>query len=140
VRIQPLQSETELNYLDYVLRNRERVDKLSNGRFAYVHVPDMGAAGIREFIKWYYGQVRKDGLILDDRNNGGGNVSQMLIERIVPDRPRAQLALVRPPPVVGKKPEPKVEPKPERPVRVRERPPEKPTDDRDATLDPFKTK
>jgi tricorn protease len=82
VRIQPLQSEVDLNYLDYVLRNRERVDKLSNGRFAYVHVPDMGENGIREFIKWYYGQVRKDGLILDDRNNGGGNVSQMLIERL----------------------------------------------------------
>jgi tricorn protease len=42
----------------------------------------MGDDGIREFIKWYYGQVRKDALIVDDRNNGGGNVSQMLIERL----------------------------------------------------------
>lgn len=82
VKIRPITTETELNYLEFVLRNRERVDKLSGGRLAYVHIPDMGEDGIREFIKWYYGQVRKDGLIVDDRNNGGGNVSQMLIERL----------------------------------------------------------
>jgi tricorn protease len=42
----------------------------------------MGADGIREFIKWYYPQIRKDGLIVDVRANGGGNVSRMLIERL----------------------------------------------------------
>jgi len=82
VVVNPIRSESELYYLDFVLRNRERVDRLSNGRLAYVHIPDMGEDGIREFIKWYYGQVRKDGLIVDDRNNGGGNVSQMVIERL----------------------------------------------------------
>jgi tricorn protease len=45
-------------------------------------VPDMGAAGIREFIKWYYPQLQKEGLIVDVRANGGGNVSRMLIERL----------------------------------------------------------
>jgi tricorn protease len=82
VTVNPITSEADLFYLQWVLKNRERVDQLSGGRFAYVHVPDMGADGIREFIKWYYGQVRKEGLIIDDRNNGGGNVSQMLIERL----------------------------------------------------------
>lgn len=82
VVFRPRRSETDLFYLDWVLGNRERVDKLSDGRLAYVHVPDMGEDGIREFIKWYYGQTRKHGLIVDDRNNGGGNVSQMLIERL----------------------------------------------------------
>jgi tricorn protease len=78
----PVTSETDLFYLDFVLRNRARVDELSGGRIAYLHLPDMGADGIREFIKWYYGQTRKEGLIVDDRNNGGGNVSQMVIERL----------------------------------------------------------
>lgn len=82
VIVNPIRSETELHYLDFVLRNRERVEQLSGGRLAYVHIPDMGEDGIREFIKWYYGQARKDGLIVDDRNNGGGNVSQMVIERL----------------------------------------------------------
>jgi tricorn protease len=42
----------------------------------------MGSNGIREFIKWYYPQIRKEGLVVDVRGNGGGNVSQMLIERL----------------------------------------------------------
>src|SRR5579871_3783513 len=54
----------------------------SNGCVGYIHIPDMGAAGIREFIKYYYPQIRKEGLIVDVRGNGGGNVSQMLIERL----------------------------------------------------------
>jgi tricorn protease len=82
VVFRPVTTETKLFYLDWVLGNRERVDRMSGGRLAYLHVPDMGADGIREFIKWYYGQVRKEGLVIDDRNNGGGNVSQMLIERL----------------------------------------------------------
>jgi tricorn protease len=42
----------------------------------------MGANGIYEFIKWFYGQIRKEGLVIDVRGNGGGNVSSMLIERL----------------------------------------------------------
>jgi tricorn protease len=58
------------------------VDQLSNGKLGYLHIPDMGAAGIREFIKWYYPQLRKEGLVVDVRANGGGNVSRMIIERL----------------------------------------------------------
>jgi tricorn protease len=82
IRYQPLASETALLYLGWVRSNRARVDAMSNGRLAYIHIPDMGAAGLREFIKWWYPQVRKEGLIIDVRDNGGGNVSQMLIERL----------------------------------------------------------
>jgi tricorn protease len=82
VTFKPITTESDLWYLNWVADCRERVDKLSNGRVGYLHLPDMGAPGIREFIKWYYGQVRKEGLIVDVRHNGGGNVSQMVLERL----------------------------------------------------------
>ncbi|WP_428269301.1 S41 family peptidase [Haliangium sp.] len=82
VVVDPISSETDLIYLGWVRNNRRKVTEATNGRVGYLHIPDMGADGIREFIKWYYGQVRKEGLIIDVRGNGGGNVSQMLIERL----------------------------------------------------------
>jgi len=82
VTIVPISGESDLLYLDMVLTNRAKVDELSESRLGYLHLPDMGSAGIREFIKWYYGQIRKDGLVVDVRSNGGGNVSQMVIERL----------------------------------------------------------
>ena len=82
ISYRPITSEEKLIYFDWVAANRKRVDELSGGRIGYIHVPDMGADGIYEFIKWYYPQLRKEALIIDDRANGGGNVSQMLIERL----------------------------------------------------------
>jgi tricorn protease len=82
VSYRPIPDEQNLRYLDWVEGNREKVSKATGGRVGYLHVPDMGAAGIREFIKWYYPQLRKEGLIVDVRANGGGNVSRMLIERL----------------------------------------------------------
>ena len=82
VTYNPITSESDLNYLDWVNKNRRKVSELTNGRVGYLHIPDMGGPGIREFIKWYYGQIRKDGLVVDVRANGGGNVSRMIIERL----------------------------------------------------------
>ena len=82
VSYRPITDEQNLIYLDWVDDNREKVSKATNGRVGYLHVPDMGASGIREFIKWYYPQLRKEALIVDVRANGGGNVSRMLIERL----------------------------------------------------------
>jgi len=78
----PVTSEASLRYLSWVEGNRRKVDEMTDGRVGYIYIPDMGSDGIREFIKWYYGQIRKEGLIVDVRGNGGGNVSQMLIERL----------------------------------------------------------
>jgi tricorn protease len=82
VTFSPIASEENLIYLDWVEGNRRRVSELTGGRVGYLHVPDMGANGIREFIKWFYGQVPSEGLVIDVRANGGGNVSRMLIERL----------------------------------------------------------
>jgi tricorn protease len=82
VTFQPVFDESSLLYLDWVKGNLERVSKATDGRVAYLHIPDMGANGIYEFIKWFYPQIRKEGLIVDVRANGGGNVSQWIIERL----------------------------------------------------------
>ena len=82
IRYQPLASESALLYLAWITQNRAHVDQLSQGRLGYIHIPDMGEAGIREFIKWWYPQVRKEGLVVDIRDNAGGNISELLIERL----------------------------------------------------------
>lgn len=82
VLVKPIDDELPLNYLAWVEHNRAYVAKASNGEIGYVHIPDMGADGIREFIKNYFPQLRKQGLVVDVRDNGGGNVSAMIIERL----------------------------------------------------------
>ena len=82
VSYRPITDESKLIYLDWVDRNRRKVEQATGGRVGYIHIPDMGNDGIREFIKWYYPQLGKEGLVVDVRANGGGNVSRMLIERL----------------------------------------------------------
>jgi tricorn protease len=82
VSYKPITDEEKLVYLDWISTNRRKVDEATGGRVGYIHIPDMGNNGIREFIKWYYPQIRKEGLVVDVRANGGGNVSRMLIERL----------------------------------------------------------
>jgi tricorn protease len=82
VTYRPIFDESSLLYLDWVKGNLKKVTAATDGRVAYLHIPDMGADGIYEFIKWYYPQIRKEGLIVDVRSNGGGNVSQWIIERL----------------------------------------------------------
>ncbi len=82
VLFQPISDESKVRYLDWVEHNRRKVAETTQGRVGYMHIPDMGAEGIYEFIKWYYPQIRKEGLVVDVRSNGGGNVSQMLIGRL----------------------------------------------------------
>ena len=82
VSYRPITDESNLIYLNWINKNRRKVAEATGGRVGYIHIPDMGANGIREFIKWYYPQIRKEGLVVDVRANGGGNVSRMLIERL----------------------------------------------------------
>jgi tricorn protease len=82
IQYRPLATEGNLLYLEWVTRNRARVDAASGGRLGYLHLPDMEESGLREFIKGWYPQVRREGLIVDVRDNAGGDVSPMLIERL----------------------------------------------------------
>ena len=78
----PIANEHSLDYFDWVQGNLEKVEKATNGRVGYIHIPDMGIGGLNEFVRYFYPQFHKEGLIVDVRGNGGGNVSPMLIERL----------------------------------------------------------
>ena len=82
VAYRPITDESDLLYFGWVAANRAAVDRATAGRVGYLHIPDMGAPGAYEFVKWYYPQIRKEGLIVDVRSNGGGNISQWIIERL----------------------------------------------------------
>ena len=82
VVVKPIADESKLYYLDWVQTNIKKVDKATDGKVGYLHVPDMGVNGLNEFVKYFYPQLRKKALIIDVRGNGGGNVSPMLIERL----------------------------------------------------------
>ncbi len=78
----PIDDEQPLYYYTWVQNNIEKVNKATNGKVGYLHIPDMGVGGLNEFVKYYYPQLRKDALIIDVRGNGGGNVSPQIIERL----------------------------------------------------------
>jgi tricorn protease len=74
--------DRSLRYANWVDSNRRTVDELSGGALGYVHVPDMDSEGLIEFSRTFYAQLRKKGMIVDIRDNGGGWVSQMILARI----------------------------------------------------------
>ncbi|MDL2251857.1 PDZ domain-containing protein [Odoribacter sp. OttesenSCG-928-J03] len=83
VLVTPLAEEGDLYYYNWVQNNIRKVSEATNGEVGYIHIPDMGVAGLNEFVKHYYPQLNKKALIIDDRGNGGGNVSPMLTERLL---------------------------------------------------------
>lgn len=83
VLVTPLEDESQLYYYNWVQNNIRKVNEATNGQVGYIHIPDMGVAGLNEFVKHYYPQLGKKALIIDDRGNGGGNVSPMITERLL---------------------------------------------------------
>ena len=79
---EPIADESQLIYYNWVQDNIAKVNQATNGEVGYIHIPDMGVDGLNEFVKHYYPQLGKKALIIDDRGNGGGNVSPMIIERL----------------------------------------------------------
>ncbi|MCM2316971.1 MAG: PDZ domain-containing protein, partial [Thermoanaerobaculia bacterium] len=83
--VRTITRETNLRYLDWVSSRREMVDKASNGRIGYIHLPNTAVEGNRELFKHFYPQAGKEALIIDDRYNGGGFIPDRMIELL--DRP-----------------------------------------------------
>jgi tricorn protease len=82
VVVQPVKNELALREQAWIDHNREAVDKASGGRIAYIYLSDMSERGMDQFIRQFYAQIDKQGLIVDVRWNGGGFIDQMLLERL----------------------------------------------------------
>ncbi len=82
ITVVPTADESPLYYIAWVQKNLDEVTKKTNGEVGYIHIPDMGQPGLNEFTKQYFPQIRKKGLIVDVRGNGGGFVSPLVIERL----------------------------------------------------------
>ncbi len=80
--VTPLKSEADLYYYDWVQKNINYVNENTNGKVGYIHIPDMSAKGMNTFVQYFYPQITKEALIIDDRGNGGGNVSPIIIEKL----------------------------------------------------------
>jgi tricorn protease len=80
VTVKPLADEAELRHWNWVEGNRKKVDELSNGRLAYVYMPDTAGDGYLNFNRYYFSQLDKEGVVLDERFNGGGMVADYVID------------------------------------------------------------
>ena len=76
----PAADEAELRYLAWIEDNRRKVDKLTGGRVAYVHLPDTANGGYTNFNRYFFAQVGKDAAIVDERFNHGGKAADYVID------------------------------------------------------------
>jgi tricorn protease len=86
VLIKPARNERSLRYRAWVESKRKMVDEMTDGRVGYIYVPNTGVQGQNELFRQFYGQRHKDGLIIDERWNGGGQIPTRFIELL--NRPR----------------------------------------------------
>ncbi|HET8826986.1 MAG TPA: PDZ domain-containing protein [Terriglobales bacterium] len=82
VQVKPINDEYNLRELNMITTNRKKVDEATGGKVGYVYLPDMGDSGLNEFMKQYFPQIRKQGIIFDVRYNGGGFVDELIFERL----------------------------------------------------------
>ncbi len=93
VTVVPVESETALRNLDWIEGNRRKVDEMSGGKIAYVYLPNTAGAGYTNFNRYYFAQVGKQGAILDERFNGGGQLADYIIDYL--RRPTLSLVATR---------------------------------------------
>jgi tricorn protease len=80
VTVVPVASEAGLRHLAWIEDNRRRVDELTGGRVAYVHLPDTAEGGYGSFNRYFFAQVDKEAAVLDERFNTGGQVADYIID------------------------------------------------------------
>jgi tricorn protease len=80
VTVIPIGTEVELRQWDWVARNQEYVDRKSGGKIAYVYLPDTGPNGYNYFNRMFFAQVDRPAVIVDDRNNGGGQAADYVLD------------------------------------------------------------
>ena len=82
VLVQTLSSEARLRHLAWIEKNRKKVDDATDGRVGYVYVPDTGRGGQSELVRQFRAQFSKDGLIIDERFNSGGQIPDRFVEML----------------------------------------------------------
>lgn len=82
VTVVPIEDESGLRMIAWREDNRRKVAELSGGKIGYVHIPDTNIGGWINFNRYYYAQVGKEGIIVDERFNGGGQVDDFMVENL----------------------------------------------------------
>lgn len=85
VTVVPIAAETNLRLMDWVEGNRRKVSAATGGKVAYVYLPNTGQQGYDNFNRYYFSQVDKQAVIVDERFNGGGLVADYIVDML--DRP-----------------------------------------------------
>lgn len=80
VTVTPVTNEYPLRHYDWVISNRRKVDQLSGGKLAYIYLPDTTENGYKIFNQEFYAQLDKQGVIIDERFNGGGVTADYIID------------------------------------------------------------
>jgi tricorn protease len=93
VTVVPLPNEFALRNRAWEEDNRRKVDELSGGKLAYVHVPDTSVGGWLNFNRFYFAQVGKQAAVIDERYNHGGSIADYIIDEL--KRPLRNCAITR---------------------------------------------
>jgi tricorn protease len=79
VTVVPADSEHGLRNIDWIESNRRKVDQLSGGKVAYIYMPNTGGSGYSNFNRYFYAQLDKEGVVLDERYNEGGLIADYIV-------------------------------------------------------------
>jgi tricorn protease len=80
VTVVPIDDEDGLRNLDWIEANRRKVGDLSGGKVAYVYMPNTGGSGYTNFNRYFYSQLDKQALVLDERYNEGGFIADYVVD------------------------------------------------------------